>query len=278
MLVCVDTIYADSLLALNLTADYLLLLAAGRVSGAVLRRGRILLAALLGALYALAAVLPQCGFLTRPAAKIALGVGMALIASGAERRFWRCCAAFFALSALFGGAGWAAALLAGSGAPAGLYVPVSWRALILSFGLCYTAVTLFLRRAAPKSRRRELRLTVTLCGRSAALRALVDTGNSLADPVSGRAAAVCDVSALAPLLGGYIDARDGPAAAEALSRRPGLAGRVTLLPYSAVGSHGLLAAVRPEEALADGEPRELLLALSPERLAGGYDAIVPEEI
>ena len=35
MLVCVDTIYADSLLALNLAADYLLLLAAGRISGTV---------------------------------------------------------------------------------------------------------------------------------------------------------------------------------------------------------------------------------------------------
>ena len=98
MLVCVDTIYLDSLAALNLTADYLLLLASGRVAGAVLHRGRILLAAALGAAWALASVVPGWGFASHPAAKIALGVGMSLIAYGSERRFWRCCGARTILS------------------------------------------------------------------------------------------------------------------------------------------------------------------------------------
>ena len=106
MLVCVDTIYADSLFALNLIADYALLIAAGRTAGAVLRRWRIALAAVVGAAYALAAVVPKWGFLTHPVLKIALGVGMCLIAYGSERRFWRCCGMFFAVSALFGGAVW----------------------------------------------------------------------------------------------------------------------------------------------------------------------------
>ena len=45
MLVCVDTIYVDSLFALNLIADYLLLLVGARVSGAVIHRLRIAAAA-----------------------------------------------------------------------------------------------------------------------------------------------------------------------------------------------------------------------------------------
>ena len=91
MLVYVDTIYADSFFAINLIADYLLLLASARVSGAVLHRWRIFFAAVLGAAWALASAVPKWGMLDQPAAKIALGVGMCLIAYGHERRFWRCC-------------------------------------------------------------------------------------------------------------------------------------------------------------------------------------------
>ena len=69
MLKGVDIIYADSLIALNLAADYLLLLAAGRVAGAALHRGRVFLAALLGALYALASVAPGWGFSAHPVAQ-----------------------------------------------------------------------------------------------------------------------------------------------------------------------------------------------------------------
>ena len=49
MLVSVDTIYVDSLFALNLAADYLMLLCGARISGAVIRRGRLLIAAVVGA-------------------------------------------------------------------------------------------------------------------------------------------------------------------------------------------------------------------------------------
>ena len=275
MLVCVDTIYLDSLAALNLTADYLLLLASGRVAGAVLHRGRILLAAALGAAWALASVVPGWGFASHPAVKIALGVGMSLIAYGSERRFWRCCALFFAMSALFGGAVWGAALLFGYDAGGRLYVPLSFRTLALSFALCYAAVTLLFRRRAARERR-IAPLELRLGGKSALLRALADTGCSLADPVSGRAAVVADAAAMAPLLGGEVDISFAASAAEELAARPGLAGRVSLIPFRAVGVPGsILAAVRPDEALFEGRRVDVLVALG--RIdEAEYDAIVPE--
>ena len=275
MLVCVDTIYLDSLAALNLTADYLLLLASGRVAGAVLHRGRILLAAALGAAWALASVVPGWGFASHPAVKIALGVGMSLIAYGSERRFWRCCALFFAMSALFGGAVWGAALLFGYDAGGRLYVPLSFRTLALYFALCYAAVTLLFRRRAARERR-IAPLELRLDGKSALLRALADTGCSLADPVSGRAAVVADAAAMAPLLGGEVDISFAASAAEELAARPGLAGRVSLIPFRAVGVPGsILAAVRPDEALFEGRRVDVLVALG--RIdEAEYDAIVPE--
>ena len=49
-------IYLDELFLLNFVVDYLLLLAAGRLSGEILRRGWLALGAAIGAAYAAAAV------------------------------------------------------------------------------------------------------------------------------------------------------------------------------------------------------------------------------
>lgn len=274
MLVCVDTIYVDSLLFLNLAADYLLLLASGRAAGAVLHRRRILIAAVLGALYALAAVLPGCGFLTRPAAKIALGIAMSLIAFGSERRFWRCCVVFFAISALFGGAVWALGMFAGYDAATLAYVPVNTRVLIFGFAICYAAVTLLMRGTFSKRARRVVPLELTLGHHHVTLRALLDTGNTLSDPVTGRSVIVADAAALAPLLG-RIDVSDAAMAAEELSALPGLAMRVSLVPYRAVGvSASLLAAVRPDAVTLDGAHVDALVALW--QVSGkDFDAIAP---
>ena len=108
-----DVIYLDRLFGLNLLLDYCLMLASARVCGVVLHRARYLLAALTGALYAAVMVLPGCGWLGSGAMKLALGAAMALIAFGGEAHWARCAVVFFAVSAAFGGAVYAASMLAG---------------------------------------------------------------------------------------------------------------------------------------------------------------------
>ena len=54
----VTVVYLDRVVLLNLAVDYLLLLATARLAGLPLRRGRLALAAALGALYAAAVFLP----------------------------------------------------------------------------------------------------------------------------------------------------------------------------------------------------------------------------
>ena len=151
-----------------------------------------------------------------------------------------------------------------------LYLPVPSRVLVLSFAACYAAVTLVFRRAGKRPERQVLPLSLRLCGRSITLRALRDTGNGLYDPVSGRAAAVADPG---------LDCQGSDAASlcEALCKLDGLAGRVTLLPYSALGTgRGLIAALRPDSVSVDGEPADILIGLSPAPLSGDgeFDAIL----
>lgn len=277
-----ETVYIDRLFLLNLLVDYFLLLCSGKVCGVPLRRGRYAAAAALGAAYAALSILPALGFLTEAPMKLALGVGIAAAAFGGEKRLLRCTVVFFAVSAAFGGAVWAVSMLGGGGLTGRLWLPVSFRTLILSFAACYAAVSVVFRRSGQRAEREILLLTLTLGGRSATLRALRDTGNGLFDPVSGRAVVVAETAALLPLFPPDAAAdlllQDPAEAVTRLSRRPELAGRLRLVPYSAVGTqNGLLAAFRPDGASADGgRGRDCLVALCPTRLseAGDYDAII----
>ena len=77
-------IYLDALFFGNLLADYLLCLTAARLCSLRLKRGRYLLAALFGAAYAAASVLPGLRFLSSPPAILAAGLGMGAIAFGGK--------------------------------------------------------------------------------------------------------------------------------------------------------------------------------------------------
>ena len=209
------------------------MLVSARVCGVVLRRARYLLAALTGALYAAVMVLPGCGWLGNGAMKLALGAAMALIAFGGEAHWARCAVVFFAVSAAFGGAVYAASMLAGVSPGSGALVTVSGRVLALSFAACYAAVSLVFRRRARAADREVRTVTVTLAGRSVTLRALRDSGNDLHDPVSGLPAAVVERAAVLPLFPAVRALPDDAVQAlEALSALPECTGRVVLAAVS----------------------------------------------
>ncbi len=270
-----QVIYVDSLFCMSLLTDYLLCLTAGRLCGLVLRRGRYLAAALLGALYSVAVFLPPLVFLSLPAGRLGCGLCMGLLAFGRERQPLRCTGVLLAVAAAFGGALWAVSLAGGVGAyPAAPSLP----ALLLSFGLCYALLSLLLRARRLLTERRRVAVRVSFLGREAGFLALEDTGNALTDPVTGRQVLVASPQALRPLL------RDSAALfaqlppvelLEALGRTPEFAGRFRLLPYSHLSGSGLLPVFRPDRLLLDGrETKDLLVGVSPNAAGEGFDALV----
>ena len=82
-------VYVDTLFLLNLTIDYLLLRLSARICGQYVPTLRLALGALMGAVYALCAFLPQGYFLTYPPVKVAVGVALALTAFGGRQRLLR---------------------------------------------------------------------------------------------------------------------------------------------------------------------------------------------
>lgn len=93
------TVYLDTAFAVNGSVNYLLLLSAAYLAGAPLRRGRFLLAAALGGLYAAASFVPALAFLRTAGMKAVLLAVMALTAFGARRQTVKLALLFAAISA-----------------------------------------------------------------------------------------------------------------------------------------------------------------------------------
>lgn len=268
------TIYIDSLFLLNLAADYFICLASARICALRLKRGRYFAAAFFGAAYSAAAVLPGLSFLSQPLIKLPVGLIMGLIAFGGERSPLRCTAVFFGVSAAFGGALWALSIASGGSGEARLSV----KSLLLSFAVCYAAFRMIFRRRAALAEKRLVPVKAAFLGRTAEFTALLDTGNSLSDPVTGAAVMVACPHALKPLLldNAALFAQAQPVELiELCACIPELAGKVRLIPYTAVGAAGMLPVFRPDSISVDGrEDKGLLIAVSPSAAGDGFEAIV----
>lgn len=276
-------IYVDVLAGVNLAMDYLLLAAVARLSGAYCTRPRLLAGAALGAGYAVASCLEGLAWLSLLPVKAIVGVGMVRTAFGARSaaELVRLTALFYLVSCAVAGGALAlgrvsdAAFFAGGG----YYIDVPFR-VVAAAAVAGWALTGLLFRGDAKARKSS-RVHLDFAGRGADFSLLVDTGNDLSDPVSGKPALVLDrraaarvlpVEAAVPLAG--LRADNAPAVLAAL---PGAyRAQFQLLPYRAVGKEsGLLLAFRPERAARDGVPWQGLAAISPERVANGqYEGLI----
>ena len=283
-------IYVDTLFLLNAIVDYLLLLCSARLAGERLSRLRFALGALLGGLYAVALFLPGFGFLGRPLCRLSAAVLMVLTAFGGCRRLLRQVVIFFLLSCAFGGGVLAIGLLGGRGLSLGggvLYSSMDLKIVLLSAAGCYAVITLIFRGAGrhTAASRELLPARLSLRERQVELTGLVDTGNTLTDPATGRPVLVAEADSLEELLPaglgpGPAELRDPAGVLERLEDGPGRL-RFRLLPYRAVGvDRGLLLALRMDRVQVGEEDRgPMLAALSPTPVSdgGAYRVLVGAE-
>ena len=215
---------AEALFALNAAIDTGLLACSARLCGQKLFWRRLIAAGCLGGVYAVAAVLPELGFLRSGLVKLCAAVGMCLLSFGAGRYLARLTAAFCAMGCVFAGAVTAFTQLTGTGlmrVPGDGYYPVSALALCAIGALCVAVCRLFFSACAQHSARSFEQLTLRLEEREITLRALVDTGNALKDPITNEPVFVLDWQAAAArcgALGTGLCASAG-AAAKALARK-----------------------------------------------------------
>lgn len=278
-------VYIDLYFLVNASMDFLCLAMTAAILHRPARRRRLLLASLLGGLWAvftlLSGISGALGVLLDLLFAVVLAAAAFSEKHGKASRLLQNAGAFALLSALLGGlmtilyrflnrlelplealqgdslSAWMFAVLA---AVAGFFTLRGGR--------------LFRRSGAI----REVRLEVTVDGKTAVLHALVDSGNLLCDPLSGRSVALADPAKLAPCLPpGLLHALEHPEDAP-----PEYARRVRLIPARTATGEGMLAAFAPDRLLVITKTERLstndLIALSPlGGAAAGFDALIARE-
>jgi len=283
----VTVVYLDTLFVLNAVMDYLLLLCSARIAGEELHRLRMGIGAVLGGGYAAAAVLPGMDILMLPVFKLGAAILMVVVGLGAGRRLLRQMIIFFALACAFGGGVLGISLLGSHGMSLGggvIYSGMDIKIVLLSAAGCYILFTLGLNRWGRHTGAAGelLQTKVRIFDREVTFTALLDTGNTLSDPLSGKEVMVADADIIIPVLHGTesVD-REELCAPDRVFERLNTGrfrGRIRLIPYRAVGVEcGLLLALQPDWVELNGrEVSGVLVALSPTPVSdgGSYRALV----
>ncbi|MBQ8600874.1 MAG: sigma-E processing peptidase SpoIIGA [Clostridia bacterium] len=265
-------IYVDILFFTNFLMDTLLLATTALIAGRKVRPWRLLGAAAAGALFGCLLF-----FAALPAAllfliKIAIPAGLILLAFPFERfsSYGRTALTFLAANLLFGGGMYAFYAFTDAGSHMrtanGIYymdLPL-WLLLLLSFGFYALARGFF----HLLDQRKEKNYLHTLTVDGTDLLALLDTGNSLYDPISLLPVVLSEWDAL-PLPEELLRAvlhQDATALPVLLEQFPHL--HLRLLPYTdATGARTLLYAYKPKELKIDGQERAALIALTLQSLS-----------
>jgi len=238
--------YAWIVVIFQFTVNYLLLLGTNRLTGHPPGGLRATMAALLGSAQAWICLVPGFAFLGGMLWRLVFLVLMALIAFGmrasAVRRGTVFCLLNLALEGIENGEGLWGVILA---------------ALVI-FLLCMAGQS--------SSQRQYVPVTIIHGGKTVRLMALLDTGNTLCDPVSGRRVIVVDADVGWQLLSLDREQLLHPVETLATGKTPGL----RLIPYCTVGQpSGLLLGLKTDGLIVDGKKSDSIVAFAPQIIGRG---------
>ena len=280
------TIYADTLVFLNTFVNYFLLMSTQLLCRRSIRRLRLLIASLVGGLYALTLLLDPMPPLLSYALKLVLCITLRLISDGIStlRVFIKGVVVFLMVSSLFAGM----MLLCRMFIPQILfsggivYLDVNIPFLLTATVLIYLCIRLcvYLFAAAP-SGTHVGSISICVDNRSVDGKAVFDTGNHLTDGFTGKPVLIVRLPFVLPILPmGVAEYLSGKQLAEC-DIPDSWRSRLRLFPYSTVGSDGLLPAFRCDSAMIRHLKKtcvkeKVYVAVSPRQLyQGDADALIP---
>lgn len=242
---------------LNFLVDFLLLLGTNRLAGFPACPCRSAAAAGLGSIYAGSCLVPGFRFLGGSLWRLVSLMGMGAVAFGWNRSALRRCGVFVLLSMALGGM----ALWVGRG---------DFLRLVLAAGLVW-----LLCRAAFGGRiggRSYVPIQIGKGEGALHLTALVDSGNTLRDPITGEGVIIVGPGSARSLTGLSREQLERPMETVAARSLPGL----RLVPYRTVGQgQGMLLALRFSDVTVAGRRGSRLVAFAPVALGEGtmYQAL-----
>ena len=249
-------IYWNFALILNFLVDFLLILGTNRISGYPFGVKRAILAALGGVVYAAGCFYPGFDFLRNGLWRVVSYFLMSTIAFGFDWTSVHRGVLFVFMNIVL----WGISL--------GLDNRGFAAMLIGAIGVCLLFVLGF----PGNPGQRYVPVEICHRGKHLTLTALVDTGNTLRDPVSNQAVLVADAVAAEKLLGLSVYDLSHPVETLGGGGHPGL----RLIPYQSVGqSSGMLLGLRVEQIKVNGKKEKMVVAFAPQTIGQGrpYQAL-----
>lgn len=271
----ITKVYVDVVLLTNFIMDFFILWATKRVSGNKTRLIRLVMGAIFGAFYSLMIFLPECSFIKSMIVKIIWSVIMLMIVFFpiSIKKLIKAFIFMYIISFGMGGAVFAFMYLIepslemvqvvnGAGVVFGGFnyaylTPALAVALIMG-----TGGTIFIKKSI-QIKKFVHPVNVQYKGKKIYMKALLDTGNQLVDPLTNKPVVVVEAKVLESILPeDIISATDisedtfFPELAEKLD--PEWSSRLRLIPFNSVGkTHGMMLGFRPDAI--EIEDRDILI-------------------
>lgn len=245
-------VYVDVLLVINYIVNILLIQCTAKLTGQAPKRRRIVAAAFFGSVSALTIFLPYGGRMIELLVRLGLAGIIVRIAFPfySIRTVAKQIFVFFAVSFFFSGVMLALWM---SVAPNGMvyyngivYFDISSLALIVATAIAYLLLSLLNRFArAGRIHTAVYTAEITYAGKTASVRALVDTGNSLYEPFSDIPVMVCRLDKISDLLPKGL-AKEMETKGYLHTNFDAYSFPVRLIPYRNVSGDSMIPAFRPD--------------------------------
>lgn len=280
-------IYIDVLAGVNLAIDYILLCATSRLCNIHCKRINLFIGAVVGAIYAVFSCFELSNIFSSIPVKIIIGFIMIYISFFNEKFSKKLKILIIFLGISFASAG--AVLAVGNAsdtsffAGEGYYIDIPFRVVAATFIFCWVITGYIFRGGASEKVSPRKTVDVNICFNdiSTGFTLLVDTGNTLHDPISGKPVIILDRSSVSKLLPSsvsvVINRLSNQSAVCVLDNIPDkYKNRFRLVPFNAVGKdNGLLLVFKPDSIKISDKNFNGLIAISSNSICSGkYDGLI----
>ena len=277
------TIYIDVLFLINLLINLILLYVTAKFMSLKVKTFRFFIASVFGAIYAVFMFLPDFSVFYTGVAKFMSSLMILAIAFNIKswRLYLKTLCTFYTVTLCFGGTAFAFFCFSGVGSRVGavikngvLYFNLPWQILFLSVAVSYIFISGIWRNILKRNIKSTSSVTLQIehLNKTATLTALIDTGNSLYEPISQLPVIVAEHKQIEEILplslseavkSGNINFDSGT----------NLLSRIRVIPFSSVGKeNGMLFGFRPDKVLVviNEDPFEIenvIVGISPTSLS-----------
>ena len=272
------TVYIDVLFFINLLINLILLYVSARLLSLKIKPLRFLIASVFGALYSVLIFFPDFNVFYSGSAKLLSSLAIIAIAFNIKgwRLYFKTLGIFYLVTLLFGGCVFALFYLSGIGSRVGavikngvIYFDLPWQFLFFSIGISYIIISGIWKSILSRTRGNSfVSLNIEYSGSNATIRALLDTGNSLFEPISHSPVIVTELGEIKNILPESIRA-----AVESGNINFEENFKIRVIPFSSVGKeNGLLLGFQPDRVTAtvnehQYEIENVIIGISPTSLS-----------